>query len=105
VEGRGFAVLAGSVGEPSLSIIEAAPDRQPGLHHVNVDVAGTDELERGLQAMSQAGISAASSGAAERGGAVYLSDPTGLLVKMHVAGSVDVERLSTMDASEALYAL
>jgi catechol 2,3-dioxygenase len=105
VEGQGFAVLAGSVGEPTLSLVEAGSGRQPGLHHVTVELPTTDELERGAEALRQQGISASPPGEAPVLGAVYLTDPNGLLVKLAAAGSTDMAGLASLSAQEALYVL
>lgn len=102
-DGR-IAVLAGSCGEASVILIEASPARPAGFHHVGMQVADTDDLERSIAQARASGFPIEVDIEDSGRHAVLVRDLDGFLVQFY-ADAGDGLDCDAISADFALYLL
>ncbi|GAA4334740.1 VOC family protein [Pigmentiphaga soli] len=99
------AVLAGTFGTVSLSLVRATPGAQPGLHHVGIEVKDESELDRALGLLPAAGIAVEQDVDHPARRAVTIQDPDGIRLQFYVNRQWTPETLSGVGAGQARYLL
>jgi catechol 2,3-dioxygenase len=100
-----FCVLGGTLGEKSLSIFRARPDRRPGVHHSGVEVWDEDDLERGKRRLEAVGVRVEHESDHPMRRSVFVRDPCGQLLQFFVDREKKPELLKGMSDEVALYVL
>lgn len=98
-----FAVLGGSLRSPGIGLFRSSPAMKPCFHHFGFELADEAELETALKRVSAAGVVVEREveGSARR--SVFVRDPDGFLIQLHVTKGSVIEALSGMAAEEAIW--
>lgn len=99
-----IAVLAGSCGEASLTLIQSSETRRAGFHHTGLRIADPDDLDRSVWRARSAGVPLEVDITDAGRRAVFIRDPDGVLVQMY-SDREDGPDLDTLSADFALYLL
>ena len=79
----GSVVLAGAIGERSLTLIQAAEGGPTGMHHYSFEMATEDELDQAEVEMKKKGIQAEKRIDNAKRRSVFVRDPDSLLVEFY----------------------
>lgn len=97
---EGYAVLAGSLGNGDLLLLQQRDGDALGLHHFGLEVADDAELDAGLRRLAAAGVPVVEELRTAVGRAVVVRDPDGRLVEFFVAGGTSPADARPADARE-----
>ena len=98
-----FTILGGTLGERSLSLFQARPGREAGLHHIGIEVHDEDDLDRGTARMKERGIVPEFEIDHPMRRCIFLRDPCGQLLQFYVDRNRAVEGLLQVEEEVALY--
>lgn len=98
-----YAMLGGTCGERSLTLVQASGALAPGYHHVGFELAGEDELEQSAAALGAAGIEPVRVVRDGLRSAIFIRDPDGLLLQFFVDHPAPETAWSDLDADRAVW--